>query len=154
MKKFMLAMLVLISCVDDGPKEQLVTAEGIIFGHFFGECIGDKCVVMFMLTDEAVFRATNNSYPSSASGFEGTYKRMGNANFDKVKGLRTQIPGSLFSAPTVVGMPDYADGGGLYFEMTVDGERRFWLIDKTRQNVPEELHPFMAQIEQAIAALI
>ncbi len=149
----MILALVAFACADSDLETQFVTSEGITFGHFYGMCIGDRCVQVYKLTDGAVLRDTKKKYPTSESAYDGVYVQMDASAFEKVKSLRDAVPASLLTQPKIIGTPDAADGGGIYFEMKVNGERRFWFIDKMRPNVPSDLHPFLDQVEKAIADL-
>lgn len=56
----------------------------------------------------------------------------------------------LNTKATVIGRPDAGDWGGLYFELTLNGEPKFWLIDTMQSNLPEYLRPFAAEIENKV----
>ena len=53
----------------------------------------------------------------------------------------------------VIGMPDYADGGGLYIEYHYFGEHKFWLIDQMKTNVPDYLHGFIDIVNEKISII-
>lgn len=61
-----LTILLLTSgCIDNlGPSK----SGYIIFGHFYGECLGEKGIEIFTLEDDKLFEDSNDRYPSS-TGF-------------------------------------------------------------------------------------
>ena len=62
-----------------------------------------------------------------------------------------EIPGDLFSEDrTVIGRPGAGDWAGYYLETNLDGETRYWLIDKMSQNLPSYLREFEEQLDEAI----
>lgn len=159
MKRLFLLFLILGSC----QKEQAPTnpiqgkdpnTNYILFGHYYGFCVGEKCVEIFKLTDASLYEDTLDLYPGSSKPYEGNFKMLDQAKFNMVRDLSTKIPAALLLTDTrVIGMPDAADGGGIYFELTINGERRFWLIDKMKDNQPEYLKSFVTEIESKIALL-
>lgn len=123
----------------------------IMFGHFYGFCKGEHCIEIFKLTDDQLYEDQNDKYPSSESAYEGDFKPMSSEKYKKVKSLINKVPAELLNEEQhVIGAPDAADGGGIYFEYSVRGKKHFWLIDKMEGNIPEYLHSFKEEIEDAI----
>ena len=52
MKKLLLIGLILAACQQDDTIESESDLDYIIFGHFYGKCIGERCVEMYKLTDQ------------------------------------------------------------------------------------------------------
>ena len=151
MRKIVLILVVAMACQKEDIKQGNISSDYIIFGHFYGECIGEKCVEIFKLTENSLYEDTNDDYPSFDKGYDGEFQLLDNASLEEVKDLRTEIPAELLSInSTVVGQPDAGDWGGIYFEMVTRGEKRYWLIDKKEANIPEGLRPFVAEIENKI----
>ncbi len=126
----------------------------LVFGHFYGECIGEQCIEIFKLTDEALFEDTQDKYPSSQSAYEGTFEALPEATFNEVSDLINQVPEALLNEPNgVIGMPDAGDWGGYYIEVQRDGVVQFWLIDTMEDNIPAFLHDFNEQVRTAITAI-
>ena len=154
MKKAILFFLILTACTSTKVDPMLNEAEGITFGHFYGECGGEGCVEIYKLTDTALYEDSKDQYPSSLQAYEGDFRPLDNASFEKVKGLANEIPEALLKInDVVIGQPDAGDWGGIYLEINKDGQRRFWLIDKMDANIPENLRPFVANIEEKIAMI-
>jgi hypothetical protein len=123
----------------------------ILFGHFYGFCGGEQCIEIFKLTDGTLSEDTLDIYPNSSLPYEGKFKIHDNAKYEKVKDLSTKIPSALLTTTaTVIGQPDAGDWGGLYFELTLDGVPKFWLIDTMQSNLPEYLRPFATEIENKV----
>ena len=149
----LIVLLISISCStqNEGPK---VSTEYILFGHFYGECLGEQCIEIFKLTDEALFEDNTDTYPNSTLPFKGNFRKLDDEKYQQVKSLDESIPNKLLNEQdTIIGMPDYADGGGVYFAINNGGTTRFWLIDQTDQNIPEYLRPFKKSINDAIALI-
>lgn len=150
MKKLLPALFLLVAC--DQTNE--FNYEYVTFGHFHGFCAGESCIEMYRLTNESVSEDTNDTYPRSDAPYEGNFQKLDDSLFDAAQENLVEIPSELLSTPSgVIGMPDAADGGGIYFEVIVKGERKFWLIDKNRQYLPEYLHAFVDRVEAAIDVL-
>ncbi|WP_422360258.1 hypothetical protein [Reichenbachiella sp.] len=157
MKK--LTFIILIATLGFGCDESVSSSEWsgqiesdyIIFGHFYGFCGGENCIEIFKLTREDLFEDTNDFYPNSDQLYNGKFKKLDQAQFDKLNNLNFNVPTELLNqTQTIIGAPDAADGGGLYFQLS-DG--RFWLIDMNEESLPEYLHPLRNQIRLAISLI-
>jgi hypothetical protein len=154
MKRAIWIIVVLSSCEYENLEEQTTNTNYIVFGHFYGFCVGEKCIEIFKLTSTTLYEDTNDKYPSLSQPYEGTFQQLDQALFEKVKDLRTKVPQELLATDSgVIGQPDAGDWGGLYFEISIQGKKQFWLIDKMRTNLPEYLKPFADDIESAIALI-
>ena len=79
---------------------------------------------------------------------------MPEEKFRLAKGFEAKIPGELLSQKErVIGMPDAGDWGGYYVEVSINGERQFWLIDKNQYYLPESLKPFASELGTMIGQL-
>ena len=151
MNRIFLILLIVASCQKEELKPSEGTSDYIIFGHFYGECIGEQCIEIFKLTDNSLFEDINDQYPNIDKAYEGDFRPLGNSLFEKVKGLLTQIPGELLTTnDRVIGAPDAGDWGGIYFEISSKEQKDFWLIDKMQTNLPDYLKPFVTEIEMDI----
>ncbi|MGC3945948.1 MAG: hypothetical protein QM762_15745 [Chryseolinea sp.] len=155
MKKLILLVFIAAACqTDDDASKKAAAPNSIIFGHFYGECIGEKCIEIYQLTDVSLFEDTNDRYPSSVMPYDGNFQVMDNSYFEQVDDLRNEIPAELLEIEsTIIGQPDAADGGGIYFEIEIGGRQRYWLIDKMETNIPEAIRPFVQEIEGKIELL-
>ncbi|MEJ1239075.1 hypothetical protein WBG78_13150 [Chryseolinea sp. T2] len=155
MKKLIILALLASACQsDDVTNQETAAPRYILFGHFYGECQGEKCVEIYKLTEDALYENTNDKYPPADTPYEGNFELMSNSNFEKVRDLMNQVPNELLEInSSVVGQPDAGDWGGVYFGMEENGEQRFWLIDKMDSNIPESIRPFVRKIEDSIEAV-
>lgn len=128
------------------------TGDYIVFGDYYGMCAGDRCVRMYLLTESTLFEDSYKRYPSSQKPYEGAFTIDRSNRFNEVKDLRSEIPSALINSESVVlGCPDCSDGGGIYIESKIDGQVKYWLID--RQRVPAGLEDFVMSVNQKIALL-
>jgi hypothetical protein len=126
----------------------------IIFGHFYGECIGEKCIEIFRLEDDKLFEDSNDRYPSSTGFYSGKWEKLSNQKFLDTKELTNDFPMDLLNEPSnVIGQPDAGDWGGLYIEYNYDGIRKFWLLDQKKSNVPTNYHLFIDKVNEKINQL-
>jgi len=141
-----LVILLIGSCDKDNNND----SNYLVFGHFYGECIGDGCVETFKLTDEYLYEDTNNNY----SGNDLSFVLMDDNLFLAVKDLTDFFPNQLLEEnESILGCPDCADGGGLFIQYFKDGELKSWRIDQMKNDVPEYLHPFMDKVNEKIALI-
>jgi len=158
MRSNFLVLLVLVaaSWVLDGCSEDPITELGpddyVVFGDFFGECIGEGCIDIYKIQDDRVFKDTLDRYPSQARlPHQTAYVEISNANYDQLVQVFAEIPPDLFlEGKTVIGMPDAGDWGGFYLELRRDGETNYWLIDKMEDNLPGYLREFTKELDRAI----
>lgn len=150
-------VLFLISVISSGCGEEdpgLKDYDYLVFGHFFGRCSGEACIEVFKVTGTDVYEDTNDTYPTNDPPYSGSFKKLDRARYSKVKGLEDFIPSELLNTKEkVIGQPDAGDWGGIYFEFSVNGNREYRIIDKNRNNIPDNLIPFVQQIEDRIASL-
>ena len=55
-----LTVFMLTSCEKDDNLE-LSTSDYIIFGHFYGKCVGEQCIEIFRLENEKLFEDTKTN---------------------------------------------------------------------------------------------
>ena len=141
-----LLVTLLISC----KKSNLGENDYLIFGHFYGECWGERCVETFKLTDIKLFEDTTDSYQYQSPN-NGGFVKLSNYKFKLVKDLTDYFPIKLFNeSNTVFGCPDCADQGGLYIEYKKNGNIGHWTIDQRTRNVPDYLHKFIDKVNEKI----
>ena len=140
----------IFSCSED---EVTKTSEDsyLVFGRFYGECLGEQCVEIFKLEHERLFEDTNDIYPGNDNFYTGNFVELGNDKYQLVKDLRDHFPKKLLEEIQVVyGCPDCADQGGLYIEYKSDTIHKYWILDQSKTNVPEYLHAFMDLVNEKI----
>ena len=154
MRRFLTALLLLSACDDESVNKVETTPDYIVFGHFYGECGGEQCIEIFKLTEDQLSEDSNDTYPSSDHIYNGSFHTLDAQKFDLVKDLSNHIPHELLSlSENVIGQPDAGDWGGIYFEISSNGEQQYWLIDKMEGNIPEYLRPFVEEIVNSIAEI-
>lgn len=148
MKKLLLGLFaigMLLSCSNDAIK--INEQNFLIFGHFYGMCIGENCVETFKLTDKGLFEDTVDDY----SGQNMKFIQLDNEKFLKAKDLVDFFPSQLLKEKEmIIGCPDCADGGGLFIQYSENGNVRSWRIDQEKQNVPPYLHRFIDKVNEKI----
>ena len=138
----------LMSCGDD---DITLSSDYLIFGHFYGFCIGDQCVQIYKLDDKKLYEDSNKNYPRHDAMYEGAYVALDPTIYSEVKDLEDFFPLELLQeTDTIIGCPDCADGGGLYVAIKNDSVQRYWLIDQMKGNVPDYLHDFMDRVNAKI----
>ena len=150
---FIITFLLGNSCAkqNEQPEDEI---SYILFGHFYGFCLGEQCIEIFKLTDSALFEDQKDEYPSRENFYQGDYIELDNEKFELVKSLKDNIPFELTQEKNhVIGSPDVTDGGGVYFAIANERGTKFWLIDQFDQNIPEYLKPFKDQINQSISLI-
>ena len=148
MKKIFLGLFaigILLSC--DNDSININEQNFLIFGHYYGMCIGENCVETFKLTDKGLFEDTVDD----RSGQNMKFIQLDNEKFLKVKGLVDFFPRQLLNEKeTIIGCPDCADGGGLFIQYSENGNLKSWRIDQEKENVPPYLHSFIDKVNEKI----
>ena len=154
MKKLVFIFLIATACETKEIKEESMSHDYIIFGHFYGECMGEQCVEIYKVTANSLYEDKKDEYPSYNEAYTGNFELLDNTLFEKVKDLRNEIPAELLTTnSTVIGQPDAGDWGGIYFETTHGEEKKYWLIDKMESNLPATLISFVEKIESNIESI-
>jgi hypothetical protein len=152
-KKILLGLFtvgILISCNSDDDNTENNEKNVLIFGHFYGECIGESCVETFKLTDKKLFEDNIDDY----SGQNLEFVELENDKFEQVKNLVDFFPNQLLNESEIVfGCPDCADGGGLFIQYSDNGNVKSWRIDQSKDNVPGYLHSFMDKVNEKIGII-
>ena len=153
MKKNVLVFLffiLLAGCFKEDTDE-LEVENYFIFGHFYGECMGETCIETYKLTESAMYEDTRDVYGISSS-FD--FVEMGHDKFLEVNDLPEYFPEELLHTDTATfGCPDCVDQGGLLIVLYEDDQRRVWKIDMVKEQVPAYLHEFMDRVKEKIAIL-
>lgn len=148
---FILLLFLFFACREDGGID-LEEDEYLIFGHYYGFCVGEECVETFKLTNEKLYEDISDSYAG-----QGTFQfqELRADQFELVKDLINDFPEKLLDEESqTFGCPDCADQGGLYISFKDRGkEAKFWKIDQDKNQVPTNLHVFMDEVNQKIAII-
>ena len=144
----LLAGLAGFSCTETETPPKI---DYIIFGEFYGYCVGGKCIEIFKLQDGRLYEDTTDQYPEHDKFYEGRFIQLADSLYDKAAVVENIIPDRLWrESDTIIGQPDAGDWGGFYLEMRTNNDRRFWLIDKNQDNLPIYLHDFTLKMDSAI----
>ncbi|MFC2085823.1 hypothetical protein ACFLRO_01280 [Bacteroidota bacterium] len=146
-----LASYIVAGCSED-PVGHLESDEHVVFGDFYGECLGEGCIDIFKIQDGRVFADTLDRYPSASMlPHETAWVEISDDSFTSLCQIFSEIPTDLFlEEEIVIGQPDAGDWGGFYLETRLDDETRYWLIDKLEGNLPSYLRPFAERLDEAI----
>ncbi len=147
-----LVIALLTSCKEEGLV--LSNSDYIIFGHFYGECVGEECVEIFRLEKEKIFEDTKDEYPNANEFYVAKYVQLSEQKYLDTKDLINDFPMDLLKEKhIVIGQPDAGDWGGIYLEYNFNGVRSFWLLDQMKSNVPSKYHSYIDQINDKIRQL-
>jgi hypothetical protein len=124
----------------------------IVFGDFYGECLGESCVDIFKVAKGQVLEDTLDHYPiASRLPHQVAFVQISRDRYQEIVDLIGNIPARLFDEKdTVIGQPDAGDWGGFYLETNISGAVRCWLIDKMDDNLPEYLRGYARKLDEAI----
>ena len=129
----------------DEPNSELPT---VIFGHFFGECSGERCLETYMLQGESLFEDTNDSFTRDYN-----FVSLADSLYLRVNDLRDLIPAELSDLEgQTFGCPDCGDQGGVYLQLADQNDTEFF-IDMDTNGIPDYLSEFVAEVNERIALL-
>lgn len=123
----------------------------LIFGNFYGMCVGDDCVANFKLTDGDLYKDANDSYAGMGNFL---FKKLSADKSEIAEDLYKKVPAKLLSSKSqTFGCPDCVDQGGIYIEISQDGNVKEWKIDQDKDNIPSYLHDFVDEVNARIQDL-
>lgn len=141
------------SCHKDEGIE-LNNMDYLIFGHFYGECIGDGCIQFFKLEESLLLKGTNHEYPHGDDFYNGNFIPLPEEDFLEVKDIVNYFPTDLLNEENIViGQPDAGDWGGIYIEYKDSEVRKRWFLDKMTDNVSQKYHEFISKVNEKIQQL-
>lgn len=146
---FVLMVVVISSCSNDSDIT-LDEDDYLIFGHFYGMCVGERCVEIYKLTETRLYEDVNDNYLLTDFNF----KRLSNYLFEQVRDLPGYLPDELLNTDEdTFGCPDCADQGGIFIQLSQNGTVRTWKIDQMKSNVPDYLNAFVDKVNEKIDML-
>ncbi len=150
--KNLLALFLLSFCLLSCNDDDIVESDYLIFGHYYGECFQESCVLMYKVEESRLLEDTKQEYPNMQMRYAGNFtEELENSDFQIANDMVDEIPEELFDeTETIIGQPDAADQGGLYLEYNYDGELHYWYIDQNKGNLPQYLHDFIDEINNRI----
>ncbi len=132
----------------------LSSIDYIIFGHFYGECLGEDCIEIFKINNDHLYEDTRDHYPDANDFYNANFQKLSDEKFALTKDIINYFPMSLLDEENhVIGQPDAGDWGGLYIEYKRNSVRKFWLLDKKKENVPSTYHVFIDKVAEVIQAI-
>lgn len=151
---FISAVLGILIACDKDEIEDLDKADYLLFGDYYGFCMGDGCVDIYKLSQDKLYEDSNDNYPSQNSNYDGNYTELTNAQYNEVSSLLNNFPSELWlSESQTFGSPDSYDQGGIYIELKNNGETKKWNIDTDVSEQPAYLTAFIEEIIAAITYL-
>ena len=150
MKKICFILLCLTGVIAACEKKSLDNNDYLIFGYFFGECLGEHCVDIFKLTNENLFEDTKDQYPGvDENNFN--FVKLDDATFQEVTDLIDYFPDELMNeGESTFGCPDCIDQGGIFIKCKQGDNTKAFRIDNANSQIPEYLHPFMDKVKEKI----
>ncbi len=137
-----------MSCKQEGVR--LYEGDYLIFGHFYGECLGEVCVKTFKLEENHLLEDIQTGFKRPYN-FETGYRVLGQEDFERAQALLDAFPRQLLNEPdSTFGCPDCRDQGGLYVEYRQEDTHGMWYIDQDKEEVPAFLHEFMDRVNETI----
>jgi hypothetical protein len=157
MKKLILLLLIVLAgCQSNSisPEEQLSEGDYLIFGTFYGMCVG-KCFEAYRLDASGIYvdvGVDNREFYSNELNYE--WQKLSKEKFEAIKNLYQSFPNELLADNTsVFGSPDAHDQGGWYIEIIDNGEKKSWRIDMVDERLPSYLLPFVSELRKAVTVL-
>ena len=142
-------LLITFGCQSD----EIVLSDNdyIVFGDYYGMCIGNSCVDIYRLESNRLLADTKKQYPNRFSFYKGNYTELSSEKFEAVKDIANYFPQELLNIKdTTIGQPDAGDWGGFYIEYNYNGKHQFWMLDKMKSNVPTSLHAFIDKLNEKL----
>ncbi|MEO6131040.1 MAG: hypothetical protein ABIQ02_04280 [Saprospiraceae bacterium] len=142
-------------CEQDGTCGFGEQTDYVVFGSFYGYCIGEGCIDIYKIDQTHLFEDTLDMYPQSDDFYPGHFTtRWANEKFELVKDLKLFFPESLLNETEVIqGHPDAGDWGGIYFEIKRGNTHRFWLLDQRDEDMPADYNAFVDKINEKITLI-
>jgi len=112
---FLSTLIVLLSACT--KEEKLIKKETkgnyLVFGHFYGMCAGEECIETFKLTSDKLYEDTIDEYNGESFDFMALDKQK----YELARDLQDDFPQDLLSEEeSIIGCPDFADGGGYFIQ--------------------------------------
>lgn len=138
----LLAGLIVLSCKKS--TEKLEDGDYIVFGSFYGFCMGEECREMYLLTNEKLYEDIDDSSTDE-------YVELPSDLYADVVDLETAIPVDIKELPdSTFGCPDCHDQGGVHLTIKKDGVIQSWTIDNDLDAIPTYLHSLVGLIHEKV----
>lgn len=153
-KNTLIILILLVSTLFSCKKDDITAVEDndyLIFGHFYNDCDGERCIETFLLTDGKLYENLNDNYKVQA---EFNFVELSEERYQLTSDLLEYFPKKLLKdRRRTFGCPDCSGQGGLYIAYKKDGELLSWKIDPSKKDVPPYLHNFIDKVSQNLALL-
>lgn len=146
-------LLVFSSCTID--QQVKYHYDYLVFGKYYGECIGENCVNIYKIADNKLFKDTAEILPTWVHPYQAScYAELPDSLYRISEQLLGSIPDNFLADTTIVyGQPDAGDWGGYYVEAKYDNKVRYFLLDTKKENIPKALNGFQDELESIIDGL-
>lgn len=147
-----LAAIAMTSCDKACDKDNAQSEDYLIFGHFHGFCVGEKCIETFKLEDNELYEDTKDQY-RGLTGFN--FIKLPDSKYKLAKELVDFVPQELWAEldGKVFGCPDCYDQGGYLIQERRNGITKSWIFDKTKKDIPSYMHVFIDKISETIVLI-
>ncbi len=144
-------LLAIAGCKDDDNMPNPLTDDDyLIFGTFYGECLGN-CTHLFKLEDGRLYADEVNIGIPEEIEFE-EYP-MSEEDYELAEEL-WDVPDDITqSDQTIWGCPDCADQGGVYLEIFSTEGRSKYRIDTRNDDLTEDIIAYKDRVLQIVAEL-
>ena len=135
MKWYALLLIVILtattSCKKDSFMLELAPTDYLIFGEYFGECIGN-CVTLYKIEDGQLYLDDVDYGPPTEIPF--LEAPLAPEKYEAARNIVDFFPNELLQSDRRrYGCPDCHDQGGIYLELFQEGQRHIWFIDPEDQ---------------------
>jgi hypothetical protein len=136
----LLLIFSVVACTENESELQSVS-DYIIFGKFFGECIGENCIETYLIQDEVLYEDQTDPYAGGTIDHEWQWEELSQDKYEVARDIQDLIPPTLLAMDNqTFGMPDAGDWGGIFLEVKKDGEVGRWLLDLNESTTPKEFY--------------
>lgn len=143
-----------VACDKNDNSPVINSEDFLIFGHFYGHCLGEQCIEIFKLQDQKLYEDQNDQYVSNEGFYQADFQVLDQDKYDIAKDLWSLVPEAIYEEDQLrFGCPDCADQGGIYLELQKGTFHEYWILDQNQDLVPEYLHQIMDAINQKIGLL-
>ena len=137
----------------------------LIFGTYYGMCYDDCTTLIKIENGNAYVDDIDYPFKKMRAGKGPFYyppldfikfqkKPLSESYYNAAKTLMDNFPNAFATLDSqVFGSPDGDDGGGIYLEVRLNGERKIWTIDANKNaEIPEIVSSFRQEIRDVSSA--
>ncbi|MEI2695423.1 MAG: hypothetical protein V9E90_10160 [Saprospiraceae bacterium] len=151
----LLTTFLLISACKEKDCCDYPEADYLVFGLFYGNCSGPKCIAIFKLSDSLLLEDSLDNYPSRSNFYEGQYSQRPIKKYVLAEKLRSQFPSQfLTDTQRVFGIPDAHDQGGVYLEYKSQTFHNFWILDTSIDRLPDAYKAYTELVKETVDKLL